>query len=100
METPEGWSTITLGDILTPEQIKHVMQIVDEAGGDVFEAAAKLKPFFHGIADQLDAKGIVPDFAAYAIPYWIGQAKERETKQEAVSMVDRIMGRGGKPRNN
>ncbi len=70
MSHPEGWRTITLGEILTNEQCAEALKIINESQ-DTLEAHNKLRAYLVGIKDQLESKGIDPSYLAYALPYWI-----------------------------
>lgn len=78
---PKGWKTVTLGNILSQEQIVQTMQILQRPVSD--EAKTKmLKEYYGQFRDELSAKGYDADFLAYAIPYWIGKSAEEEAERE------------------
>ena len=62
----------SLSDILTPEQIQEVTNIANSVTDDM-ELTRKLKAYFATIAQELDAKGIVPDYLAYMLTHLIMQ---------------------------
>jgi len=75
-EIPEGWSSVKLGDIFTEEQLNHVAKVCEDSKGDMMKASKELRPYFQGIRAQLEAKGLLPEYAAYAIPYFLMNGRE------------------------
>ena len=73
---PEGWTSINLGDIFNKEQLQHILDVC-EAAKDVSDAAAKLRPYFRGMSAHMEAKGLLADYASYAIPFHVMQAQGR-----------------------
>lgn len=63
---------ITLGELLTEEQWKEVSEIVDEYTGQP-DLVQKLKEYFGNIRPQLESKGVLPEYLAYALPYALEQ---------------------------
>lgn len=63
---PPGWKQITLEDVLTPEQQKHVAGLL-RTHKDPEKLLAALKSYFATIASDLAGFGVVPDFLAYII---------------------------------
>lgn len=57
--------TITLGELLTEEQAKRVYNILTTSPTER-EVIQNLKDYFRTISAQLEAKGILPDYLAYA----------------------------------
>lgn len=78
MNTPEGWTNVKLCDIFTEEQLKHIGSVMDDSKGDMMAASKALKPYFEDIRTQLEAKGLLPEYAAYAIPYFLMQAQQAQ----------------------
>lgn len=76
METPTGWETKKLTDILTEAQIEETQKILNEEGMDDFERSNKLRRYFESFKDELDAKGVVPGFLAYVVVFkqWTGHS--------------------------
>lgn len=62
--------TITLGELLTEEQMAEVTRIVAMYGDD---CTPRLKAYFRSIGEQLESKGVLPEYLAYALPYSLGQ---------------------------
>lgn len=82
-ETPKGWNKIALGDLLDEAQIEGVLAIMREPCSD-YQKTAKLKDFLRPYAAQLEAKGVLVDYLAYALPYWLGQtAQQAKADEEA-----------------
>lgn len=71
----EPWTQKQLGDFFTEAQLRHITQVCNETP-DVSEAAARLRPYFQGLREQLEPLGLLPEFAAYAVPYAIAQGKK------------------------
>lgn len=69
---PEGWNNVDLLDLLSYEQFQKVAQIMRSYRDDM-KVTRKLREYFHSIAGELEAKGLLPDYAAYAIPYFLNQ---------------------------
>ena len=90
---PEGWTNRQLGDFLTKEDIMFLQQEWKRHGGDMMAFMDAVKPWIlePERAARLQAAGMDPGFASYAIPYHFAQAMQQ---QETGSMVDRIMGQG------
>ena len=74
--TPQGWTQTTLGEILTESQLNRLTTLYRKAGGDVQKLIELVKPWFNqpAMRDQLIAKGLLPEFAAYAIPFHYAKA--------------------------
>lgn len=70
MNLPPGWKTITIGEVLTNEQYAEAFKILNEATDEI-ECGKKLREYFHTIREQLELKGIDPDYLSYALPYWL-----------------------------
>lgn len=68
--------TISLGELLTEEQGREVVRIMSESKDDA-EMTARLKKYLAQFKDQLEAKGVVPEYLAYAIPYFVNHPLER-----------------------
>jgi hypothetical protein len=66
--TPEGWQTKSLDEILSPEQLDAVLEIIGKyAGQQVSECFPELKGYLITQRAELEAKGILPEFLSYAI---------------------------------
>lgn len=66
----DGRRTIRMADIFTEDQIADVWTILADAKNEA-DATDKLRPYLIKIRDQLEAKGVLPEYAAYALPYWL-----------------------------
>lgn len=66
---PHGWSAVQLGDLFTEAQLQHIEHVCKIHNLET--AIKELRPYFEGMRDQLEAKGLLPEYAAYAIPYFI-----------------------------
>jgi len=77
---PEGWSSIRLGDLLTDQQIKRVVRLVnDPKTGDHAKTQA-LKACLRSFGPQLEAKGVVPDYLAYWLMWRLAQGGQPESE--------------------
>lgn len=86
-------NTITLGELFTTEQISHILSVYNKNGGDTSKCARELKPYFARISDQLQSKGLLPDYAAYAIPFWISKhAAEVQLMVDQNEGLRRVLG--------
>lgn len=68
-ELPGGWSKTKLCDLLTKKQVKQVTKIIDNNLGDMIKLARALQEFLIPLRDQLEAKGVMPEFLAYSIAH-------------------------------
>lgn len=64
-----GYPKVKVGDILTDQQMDRVMDILQKNGGDMDANIRDLKVYFNTIKGDLDKKGAVPDYLAYAVGY-------------------------------
>lgn len=62
---------VKLGDLFTEEQLEHITRVCNDAKGNVSKASDELRPYFQNLRAQLEAKGLLPEYAAYAIPYFV-----------------------------
>jgi len=78
----EGWKTVELGGILTPEQLARMDQIYKETNGDLNLMIESCKQWFNepAMARQMYSKDMVPSYAGYALPYYYLQAKKQKHK--------------------
>ena len=58
--------TAKLSDLLTAEQMEEVCDIFNSSDDDM-DAVRKLKIYLNNLKEQLEAKGIVPDYLAYVL---------------------------------
>jgi hypothetical protein len=63
--------TIRLDEILTKEQLKKTLVIINQGGGHPLDIATikALKAYYKTIEDDLLAKDIPPDYLAYQVAY-------------------------------
>ncbi len=75
-DTPQGWTQITIGEVLTQAQMNRLQKLHRRADGDLFKFIALVKPWFNepAMAEQLKARGLLPEFAVYAIPLHYAKA--------------------------
>jgi len=98
MPTPESWKKTTIGQVLTDEHIAKLELIYQRAGGEVMEMIELVRPWFHEpeMAQYLESKGMLPDFATYSLPFHYAQARQLQDQQaqeaEADDLVNRVMG--------
>lgn len=59
--------TMQLGEILTPEQCDEVARICETETDD--HIVPKLKQYLAQFTEQLEAKGVLPDYLAYLLYY-------------------------------
>jgi len=78
-QNTKDWKTMKLGDILTEVQIAETMEILNAPHGKIHgEATNKLKAYYSQFREQLEAKGVLPEFLAYAVPFWIRKGLEEQ----------------------
>ena len=65
-DMPKGWSQKSLSELLDNAQINRVTAILNGSGDDIAKTRA-LKDYLNQFREQLEAKGVLPDFLAYAI---------------------------------
>lgn len=58
-----------LGEILTPDQILGVLNILEIWRDDPTVRIKKLKEYLHKFSKDLEDKGVLPDYLAYVIEY-------------------------------
>lgn len=66
----KDWKTMKLGDILTEAQIAETMDILNSPNGDI-QITKRLKEYYGQFREQLESKGILPEYLALAVPFWI-----------------------------
>lgn len=68
---------MTLGDVLSDDQLRKMEQIYQDCGGDVMKMIGKCKIWFKEpeMVKQLYQKGLVSEFAAYSLPFHYAKAK-------------------------
>lgn len=60
--------TITLGELLTEEQCNEVVNILNDSN-DITEQVSRLREYLSMFRTELECKGALPEYLAYAIPY-------------------------------
>ena len=63
---PPVWQSLPLHKLLTRAQIEAVVLILNE-NPDSIERVKKLKAYLRPLSEQLETKGVVADYLAYAI---------------------------------
>lgn len=69
--------TTTLSSLLTPEQCKHVEEIIIEHAHDSLALVKELKQYFAVFANELEAKGVLGDYLAYQVAAHVQIAAEQ-----------------------
>lgn len=73
-ELPEDWRALSLQEIFTKEQRKELKKFLkDKKDIPPLELSRELKPLFKKWEKDLLAKGILPDFLAYAFAYQLSR---------------------------
>lgn len=75
---PKPWKQTTMGELFTQEQAERICEIYNECKGDYDATVKALKPYFQSIRSHLEARQCDPDFLAYAVPFWIREAMNRQ----------------------
>lgn len=70
---------ITLGEVLTKEQIDSVAVIISEAKDEI-DCATKLKRYLVQFREQLESKGIHPEYLAYALPFLLEEHFRQQSR--------------------
>lgn len=65
--------TIKLGDLLTDDQLKQVREIINSTASSL-DRTAKLRDYFATIRETLESKGVLPEYLAYAVEFFITYA--------------------------
>lgn len=68
-----------LGEILTDAQIEQVLDIIQKTTER--ERIAKLKEYLGQFKDDLERKGVVADYLAYAIEHILLNKQRKETNE-------------------
>ncbi len=72
--------SMQLGEILTPEQMKGVIAII-KGNHEPLARIQKLKEHLNQFAAELESKGVLADYLAYAIEYSL-QGRGHELVEE------------------
>ena len=78
---------MSLGDILTPEQITKTIEIINRPVSEI-EKTRMLKDYYAQFKAELDQKGYSTDYLAYAIPHFIRQHIEAQKKSQEAEAHD------------
>lgn len=70
------WKHIHMHDIFTKEQLDYIWKVCKRT--TLEESITELKPWFLKLKEQLEPKGLLAEYAVYAIPYHIHQALAEE----------------------
>lgn len=81
MSEEQPWRTVKLREILTEKQIRQLTKVMNKHRGKP-TLTSELKKLLEPLAEQLEAKGVLPDYLAYYLTYAADKFPE------------------GKPRNN
>lgn len=71
--------SVPLDELLTDEQIEMVMVIIQRSKGH--ERIAKLKEYLNQFKDELEKKGVVADYLAYAIENIMLNIQQKEANE-------------------
>lgn len=83
-------NSISLDQLLTMDQLRKVMAIYDKHGNSP-EGARALKTYLNTFKAELEAKGVLPDYAAYLLLFTLDNHGEE---------IRAVLGTGGNPANN
>lgn len=72
----ESTRSVALSDILTDDQIKVVVEILNRPNVDDIAMTKLLKEYLRTIGPQLEAKGVVADYLAYMIIHMADQLRQ------------------------
>lgn len=70
---------VPLDELLTDEQIEMVMVIIQRTPGR--DRIAKLKEYLNQFKDELEKKGVVADYLAYAIENIMLNIQQKEANE-------------------
>lgn len=68
-DNPEDWTMAKLSDFFTRKEMDYIVTVCNKS--TFTQATTILRPWFIERRKKLEAKGLVPEYAAYAIPYFI-----------------------------
>lgn len=73
--------TIQLGELLNEQQLVETKRILHSTT-DPIERVRRLKDYFETFSEELEAKGVLPDYLAYVVEW---QAVEHTIRQQAMN---------------
>lgn len=68
MDSKSEWKSVQLGELLTDDQIQMVKEIMDQTP-DELERTHAIRKYLNQFKEQLEARGVIPDYLAYVIVY-------------------------------
>lgn len=76
-DLPDDWKTVSLSELFTPEQLTHIETTCRTH--DLDKSIELLRPFFLALRPQLEPKGLLPEYATYAVTYrvWLACYHEK-----------------------
>jgi hypothetical protein len=74
-ENGPGWKQTSLQDLLTKDQIQAVVDILNRPNLDDIAQTKLLKDYLRQYAQQLEAKGVLPDYLAYVLIHQADQIR-------------------------
>lgn len=66
-----------LSEFFTPPQIKHLFKTSKRLNYDLDSMITELRPWFLELREQLEEKGLLPEYAAYAVPFAICEGRKK-----------------------
>lgn len=81
---PTEYQVQKLDSILTPEQLDGVLDIIQVYADDGVARMRELKRYLNGFSKELEHRGILADYLAYAIEY-----QARSITRQDVANVER-----------
>ena len=69
------WKHVTLGEVVTEEQAEHICKMLN-ADLDPVDRVRQLTAYLNTFRAELEQKGLLPEFLAYAIESHLGSGTE------------------------
>ena len=66
MKLPKGWNELKLNAILNDKQMLAVLEILASESPEKFN---RLRKYLAGYREQLEAKGVMPEYLGYFLEY-------------------------------
>lgn len=70
MNTPENWKRLELGDLLNDTQLRVLTDLIRN-NPEPEERLRAIKQYLNSIHEDLEDKGVLPDFLAYVLEFRI-----------------------------
>lgn len=81
--------TITLTEIFSDAQLKQIVELYNQLG-DTPALHKQLLNMFKAITPPLEDKGMLPEYAAYLVPYALSQHMKTQVGKKARSKLVQI----------